>query len=163
MNPLQLSRSPAWRATFRVALFVAAAWLALYIPFKYATQLHAISGLYAVAFPLSAILALAGIVVAWKPRTACDCSVPVRAGVGAVAVLWLVTGMLCVGSLADSIAANPLRGTFATFQMVVQHVFLSLTLLAFAFAPARMSRAFGAASGPAPTTASARSASGAPI
>lgn len=163
MNPLQASRSPVWGATFRVALFAAAAWLAVYIPFKYATQLHAISGLYAFAFPLSAILALAGIAVAWKPKVACDCSVPVRAGVGAVSVLWLVTGMLCVNSLADSIAANPWRGTFATFQMVTQHVFLSLGLLAFAFVPARMARTLGDASLTAPRTGNAGSASGAQV
>ena len=163
MNPTQASRSPLLGWTFRVALFAAAASLAVYIPFKYATQLHAISGLYAFAFPLSAILALSGMFVAWKPKSACDCSVPVRAGVGAVSVLWLVTGMLCVKSLADGIAANPLGGTFATFHMVAQHVFLSLSLLAFAFMPVRMARALGVTSLPAPTAGDAATASSAAV
>lgn len=163
MNSTLASRTPISGWAFRAALFVAAAWLAVYIPFKYATQLHAISGLYAFAFPLSAILALAGMVVAWKPRSACDCSVPVRAGVGAVSVLWLVTGMLCVKSLAEGIVENPLRGTFATFQMAAQHVFLSLSLLAFAIVPLRMARALGTASVPAQRASSATPAARAPI
>lgn len=133
----------AW--IFRVALFAAAASLAFYIPFKYATQLHAISGLYAFLFPLSGVLAAAGMILALKPRTACDCNVPMRAGVGALSVLWLATGLLCVKTLTDGIVDNPTRGTFAMFHMLVQHVFLSLSLLAFAFMPARMARVLGAA------------------
>lgn len=149
MNSNRASRSLILGWTFRVALFAAAASLAAYIPFKYATQLHAISGLYALLFPLSAILALAGMVVAWKPKAACDCSMPVRAGVGAVSVLWLVTGLLCVKTLADGIDDHPVRGTFAMFHMVTQHVFLSLGVLAFALMPERMARAAGAGTFPA--------------
>lgn len=144
MNPTRISRFPFLGSAFRVALFAAAASLAFYIPFKYATQFHAISGLYAFLFPFSAILALAGIIVSWKPKAACDCSVPVRAGVGGVAGLWLVTGLLCVKTLADGIVDNPARGTFAMFHMVAQHVFLSLGVIAFALMPARTARAVGA-------------------
>ncbi len=163
MNSTQTSRSLILRWTFRVALFASAAWLALYIPFKYATQLHAVGGLYGFVFPLSSALALAGMILAWKPNSACDCSVPIRAGVGAIAALWLVTGMLCVNSLADGIAQNPLRGTFAAFQMVAQHVFLALGLLAFAFMPVRMARVLGSTSLPPQTNGDAASAKRAPV
>ena len=163
MNPMHMPRSPIPGRAYRMALFAAAAWLAVYIPFKYATQLHAIDGLYGVAFPLSSLLAVAGMIFAWKPKAACDCGAPVRAGVGAIATLWLVTGMLCVKSLADGIVENPFRGTFATFQMVAQHVFLSLTLLAFAFIPMRMARALGMASLAPQTTSDAIPAGRAPV
>ena len=67
-------------SAFRIALFVAAASLALYIPYKYATELHAISGLYAYLFPLSGVLAVFGMILAVRPQSACDCSTGVRAG-----------------------------------------------------------------------------------
>ncbi|MEO7244536.1 MAG: hypothetical protein ABIX12_05245 [Rubrivivax sp.] len=129
---------------FRVALFAAAASLALYIPFKYATQLHAVTGFYAFIFPLSALLAAAGIVVALKPEKACDCGPAVRSGIAALSLLWLTTGMLCISALADAVASQPLRGSLATFQMAAQHIFLSLSLLAFAWRPRRMASAVGA-------------------
>lgn len=141
------SRVLGW--IFRAALFFAAASLAAYVPYKYATQLHAISGMYAFLFPLSGLLALAGIVVACKPETACDCGVPMRAGVGAIAITWMVTGLMCVKSLAAGFMDDPLQGTIATFHMTVQHVFLSLSLLAFAFLPERMVQLLGRMSPPA--------------
>ncbi len=58
----------------RVILLLLAATLAFYIPFKYATQLHAATGIYAFLFPLSGLLAIAGITLSVKPQTACDCS-----------------------------------------------------------------------------------------
>lgn len=130
---------------FRAALFAAAASLALYIPYKYATQLHAVSGLYAFLFPLSSLLAVAGIVFAVKPEKACDCGATMRSGIAALSVLWLATGMLCVGTLTDAVLTNPLRGSIATFHMITQHVFLSLALIAFAAMPGRMSSALGMA------------------
>lgn len=163
MNSTHTSRSPFPGWTFRVALFAAAASLAFYIPFKYATQFHAISGLYAFLFPLSAVLALAGIIVSLKPKAACDCSVPVRASVGAVSVLWMVTGLLCVKTLADGIAENPQRGTFAMFHMLAQHVFLSLSLLAFALVPERMARALRVGSLPLELTRNVAPASRASV
>ena len=128
---------------FRVALFAAAASLAVYIPFKYATQLHAVTGFYAFIFPLSALLATAGIVVAVKPERACDCGPTVRSGIAALSVLWLATGMLCASALAGAVMSHPLRGSLATFQMTTQHVFLSLSLIAFAWLPRRMAAALG--------------------
>ena len=130
---------------FRAALFAAAASLAAYIPYKYATQLHALQGLYAFLFPLSALLAGAGIVFAVKPEKACDCGTTMRSGIAAVSVLWLATGMMCVGSLTDAVVANPLHGSIATFHMITQHVFLSLALIAFAAMPSRMAGALGVA------------------
>ena len=136
-------KAPSFAWLFRAALFAAAASLAAYIPYKYATQLHAVSGLYAFLFPLSALLAAAGMIVAVKPEKACDCGATMRTGVAALAGLWLVTGMLCVGSLAQSVLAHPLHGLIATFHMLAQHVFLSLSLIAFAWAPRRMASALG--------------------
>ena len=135
------THSSAW--LFRAALFAAAASLAAYIPYKYATQLHAVSGLYAFLFPLSALLAAAGMIVAVKPEKACDCSATMRTGVAALAGLWLVVGMMCVGTLTQSVLDHPLHGSIATFHMLAQHVFLSLSLIAFAWAPRRMASALG--------------------
>lgn len=138
------ARVTAW-ITFRIMLFAAAASLAVYIPYKYATQLHAIQGMYAFLFPLSAVLAAAGIVLALKPGMACQCSTAARAGVAAVAGLWMATGVLCVPSLMASIVNSPAGGLFATFHMLAQHVFLSLSILAFAFAPQAFPAMFGVA------------------
>lgn len=138
VHPIQI---PGW--LFRAALFAAAASLAAYIPYKYLTQLHAIEGLYAFLFPLSALLAAAGLVAATRPGKACDCGVTMRTGVAALSVLWLATGVLCVGSLSDAVLEHPLHGSIATFHMLAQHVFLSLSLIAFAAMPRRMAKALG--------------------
>ena len=137
-------RTQILRRLFRVALFAAAASLGAYIPFKYATQMHAVTGFYAFIFPFSALLAAAGIVAAVNPDKACDCGPTVRSGIAALSVLWLATGMLCVSALADGVMSHPLRGSLATFQMTAQHVFLSLSLIAFAWMPRRVAVALGA-------------------
>ena len=135
---------------FRVALFAAAATLALYIPFKYATQLNAITGLYAFLFPLSGILALTGMLLALKPRVGCSCgdldtqtSVMVRSGVGAIAVLWMLNGALCIPTLTAMFEHSAWGATFAVAHMAIQHVFLSSAILLFAFAPFWMARKLG--------------------
>jgi len=120
---------------FRIFLFAASASLAAYIPYKYVTQLHAFEGVYAFLFPLSGMLALAGMVLAFRPRLACSCNIPTRAGLGALAVLWMTTGLLCVKTLSLAILENPVGGSFAMFHMLIQHVFLSLSLIVFAFRP----------------------------
>ena len=149
---------------FRIGLLATAASLAGYIPYKYVTQLHSAQGLYGFMFPLSAVLAAAGIVLALRPTKGCDCSVGVRVGVGLLAGLWLVTGVVCVPALAESIAKHPVSGLFATFQMFAQHVFLSLAILAFAIAPramaTRLSATDGARSGADEVVAAAGSLSG---
>ena len=129
----------------RAALFAAAASLAAYIPYKYATQLHAVEGFYAFLFPLSALLAAAGMFVAAKPAKACDCGVTMRSGIAALSVLWLATGVMCVGTLTEAVIEHPLHGSIATFHMLAQHVFLSLALLAFALRPSWMASALGVA------------------
>ncbi len=133
-------------AVLRGVLFLVAASLAVYIPFKYATQLHAISGLYAFLFPLSSVLALAGMVLAVKPRTACDCSTSMRGAAGTIAVGWMATGLMCISSLTETVREMPLGGSIAMVHMLAQHVVLSMAILAFAVAPGRTARMFGAGS-----------------
>ena len=128
----------------RVILFLSAATLALYIPFKYATQLHAATGIYAFLFPLSGLLAIAGITLSVKPRTACDCSTMTRGGAGVLAVGWMVTGLLCISSLSAMVREMPLGGTIAMVHMLAQHVVLSMAILAFAIWPRRTAILFGA-------------------
>ena len=55
---------------FRIALFAAAAWLAFYIVYRYTTQLHTINGYYTFLIPLSSFVALAGMYLALKPKSA---------------------------------------------------------------------------------------------
>ena len=143
MDSPQITRASLFGQAYRVALFLAAASLAAYIPYKYATQLHAASGPYAFLFPLSGLLAIAGMWLAVKPRTACDCNVPMRGAVGALSVLWMATGVQCVKMLTAGVIDDPLHGSIAFFHMLAQHVFLSLSLLTFAFFPQRMARWLG--------------------
>ena len=128
---------------FRIALFVAAASLVFYLIFKYTTQLHTISGYYTFMLPLSSFVAIAGMYIATKPKSACDCGGGLRIGIGAIAGGWLVVGLACVPSLAQHIVNSPVSGLFATFQMLVQHVFLALSVIAFATYPKRMLVIFG--------------------
>lgn len=120
---------------FRAALFASATSLAIYIPFKYATQLNTLVGFYAFLFPLSALLAVTGIVLAIKPALANSNRILIRAAVGAVSVLWIATGLMCVSTLTASVVESPASGLFAVFHMVAQHLFLSLSLITFAIAP----------------------------
>lgn len=120
---------------FRGTLMVAAVTLAIYIPYKYATQLHAVTGLYAFLFPMSGLLALAGITLAWKPTLGCSCGMPLRAGFGSISVLWLCTGLLCVSSLASGVMNDPVQGSIAVGHMVLQHIILTFSLLAFVLFP----------------------------
>ena len=137
--------SMAWWV-FRTALFASAASLAIYIGYKYATQLHTLEGFYAFLFPLSSLLAVAGMAVAVRPTLAISSGVFVRAGVGAVSVLWIGTGMMCVPQLMESVVKTPTGGMFAIFHMGTQHVFLSLSLIAFAIVPREMLAKFGISS-----------------
>lgn len=141
---------------FRLVLIAAGVSLAFYIPYKYTTQLHAITGMYAFLFPLSGMLAMAGIVLGIRPQTGCDCSVMMRAGFGGLAVLWLGTGLLCVPSLMEMTLQSPGGGLFAVFHMLTQHVVLSLSVLAFAFAPALMANKLGVDAADSATAAQAR-------
>lgn len=128
----------------RAILFLSAATLALYIPFKYLTQLHAVTGFYAILFPLSGLLAAAGIVLAVKPEAACDYSTMARIGGGGLAIGWMATGLMCTASLTEMVQEMPLGGSVAMVHMLAQHVVLSMAIFSFAIAPARIARAFGA-------------------
>lgn len=120
---------------FRWALFAAGLSLALYLPYRYATNPPTMPGLYAFLFPLSSILAGAGMVLALRPGFSSLLNTFVRAGIAAVAVLWLVAGMACIPSLGFKILSAPAAGLLATFQMFVQHVFLPGFVGAFALKP----------------------------
>ena len=137
-------RSHAW-LTFRIVMLAAAVSLGIYIPYKYATQLHAIDGLYAVLFPLSSVLTIAGIALGVRPGLAFRLPRPGRAAVGAVAAGWLATGVLCVPSLTETTLQTPVAGLFASFHMLVQHVVLSLGVAALVLAPRTTYARFGMA------------------
>jgi hypothetical protein len=134
----EFDNQPIGALIFRIALFAAAASLAAYIPYKYATQFHAMQGFYAFMFPFSAVLALTGMTLAVKPGAGRSLGVSARAALGSVAVLWLVTGLLCAPSLVAKFPISVLTGSFAVFHMTVQHIFLSAAVFAFAFAPGWM-------------------------
>lgn len=119
----------------RWALLAAGVSLAFYLPYRYAVRPPVTPGLYSFLFPLSAVLAAAGVALAWRPGIVLRLPYAIRAAIGAVALLWFVAGMVCVPSLGLKIVASPIAGLFATFQMVVQHVFLSAAVGAFALRP----------------------------
>jgi hypothetical protein len=120
---------------FKAALLVSAVSLLAYIPFKYVTQLHAIKGLYAFMLPLSSVVALAGIALALFPKRVLQLPFFVRAGIGSIATIWMITGLLCIPVLVGQSLIAPASGLFATFQMFAQHVFLSLSVVALVLAP----------------------------
>lgn len=136
-------KGPRSWTVYRWVMFAAAASLAAYIPYKYATKLHAIEGLYAFLFPLSSVLAIAGIVLAIRPGLVFRVPLLPRAVVGAVAVGWMATGMLCAKSLTLGVIENPGPGTFAVFHMLVQHVVLSVQVAALALAPRALYQQLG--------------------
>ncbi|MBA3496003.1 MAG: hypothetical protein H0T86_02740 [Gemmatimonadales bacterium] len=139
----------------RGVILVAAVSLGAYIAFKTATHPHAFTGAYAVLFPLSIIVTIAGVVFAIEPALALRTPVWIRAAVGIAAAGWLANGMLCVRSLAETTLHAPLAGLFATGHMVLQHVVLTLGVAAFTLAPRAVYRWF-ALEAPAPTEGSSR-------
>lgn len=144
MTAPRLQQPTAW-VIFRVALLAAAVSLGFYIPYKYATQLHAVQGLYAFLFPLSSVLVVLGIALSVRPELAFRIPGPGRAAVAALAAGWIATGMLCVPSLTKQAMSIPVAGLFATFHMLAQHVFLSLSVAALVVVPAAVFAQFGAA------------------
>jgi len=139
----QFKFSARTATVFRAALFGAATSLAIFILYKLVTSLHATEGFYAFMFPWSALLALAGITLAVKPEMSCDCSVPMRSGMGAIAVLWMATGAMCGPHIVDMAAHSPMRALYVGSLMTTQHIFLSAAIIAFAFAPLWMTRKLG--------------------
>lgn len=127
-------------AVFRVALFAAGFSMAAYVLYQYLGRPHATEGFYAVLFPLSSLLALAGMAFAIRPRSACGCSLGLRTGLGALSVVWIATGMMCLPMLIAWIGEAPARGAFGLFHMGAQHVFLSFSVMAFVFFPRQVSQ-----------------------
>ena len=127
----------------RIAIFAAAVSLLAYVPYKYLTQLHALRGLYAFLFPLSSFVAIAGIGIAIDSRIVLKLPWLARAGIGSIATLWLVTGILCVPSLVETALTSPATGLFAMFHMAAQHVFLSLAVVATLLTPQAAKRWLG--------------------
>ena len=128
---------------FRIALFAAAASLVVYIPYKYANTAHALTGLYAFLFPMSSILGLVGMALAIKPEASCSCNMVTRVGFGTFSALWIVTGIQCIPHLTEMIEKNALGGVIATAHMSIQHILLSLVIIAFAIAPYWMTLKLG--------------------
>lgn len=136
------ARSAGWIA-LRLALVVGGVTLAGYIPFKYATEPHALRGLYGFLFPLSPVLAAAGVALGLKPHLAVRAPVWLRTGLAALAVGWVATGLLCIPSLVSMIRRSPGAGLFALSHMLLQHVALSVGVAALALAPQALHRRFG--------------------
>ena len=120
---------------FKAALLVSAVSLLVYIPYKYVTHLHALKGLYAFVFPLSPVVAVAGIALALFPQRVLKLPSFVRAGIISIATVWMITGLLCVPTLVGQTLLAPASGLFATFQMIAQHIFLSLSVVVLVLAP----------------------------
>lgn len=142
MRELSTPRFPA-APLQRFVLLASALSLAAYIVYKLATQLHATQGIYFAVFPLSSLLAAAGIVLATQPQTACSCSKMTRFTMGALAAGWAATGLVCSPALVEAIGNSPAAGLFATLHMLVQHVLLSGFIIAFALWPREMAERLG--------------------
>lgn len=138
-------RRKAWNF-FRFVLLAAAVSLLAYIPYKYATGLHATQGVYFYLFPLSGVVALLGIVLSVRPALGFRLPLWARAGVATVAMGWIATGILCIPSLTRMTLAAPLAGLFATFHMAAQHLFLSGAVVFLLLAPHSVYSLFGVTS-----------------
>lgn len=119
----------------RVLVFLAGSSLVGYIPYKYATQPDALVGIYGFLFPLSSLVALAGILLAVRPEIGFRLPFWLRTGLATIAMGWIATGVLCIPTLTNTVIAAPLRGLFATFHMTAQHVFLSFAVVFGFLAP----------------------------
>ena len=142
MSETSTSWNPA-APLLRFVLLASALSLAAYIVYKLATQMHATEGIYYAVFPLSSLLAAAGIMLATQPQTACSCSKMTRFTMGGLAAAWAVTGLVCSPALVEAIGNSPAAGIFATLHMLVQHVLLSGFIIAFALWPRAMAERLG--------------------
>lgn len=138
----------------RLALVVTALSLWVYIPYRYLARPPRAEGflgtVYAVLFPLAALLAWWAMVVAWRPDRLAGLSRDAeRAGrgdgpsvfrwlLGGYGGTWLAMGVVCVPSLAALAAVSPIQGLFSTVHMTAQHVFLGLVAMTAAWRPAAL-------------------------
>lgn len=156
-RPFGACRHPKAWTIARVAVLAAAASLACYIPYKYATHPPSMSGAYGFLFPLSTLIALAGIVLALRPGLAFRMPIASRVALAGLGAAWATTGLLCLSSLAATTAKMPLPGLFATFHMLVQHVFLTFAVGGFVLVPRAIYRLFGFELAQSPSEANLRS------
>lgn len=152
-DPFAACRHPRAWVVARLVLLAAAVSLACYIPYKYATDPPSFRGLYGYLFPLSGLIALAGLALSVKPGLVFRMPLVARVVVAALGAAWMATGLLCLSMLTAMTARMPLAGGFATFHMLVQHVFLALAVGGFALAPGALYRLFGFDPAPAPKQA----------
>ena len=124
----------------RLALGLTALSLWAYIPYRYAVRPPAFEGvlgsLYAIVFPLSALLALGALAVAWRPRILERVGPSGLRAAGVFGGIWLLVGFLCVPRLTALTATEPLKGAVSTVHMTAQHMFLGLVAMASAWRPA---------------------------
>lgn len=135
--------------TFRAVLLLSGLSLVGYVAYRYTLfQPPSAGSLYGTIFPLSLLLAGAGIVLAVRPDTLDQLRGPrgfaVRGGLTAFGAVWMATGAMCVASFARAIPEAPLGGTIDMVHMLSDHVVLPLGIAALAWAPARVARWLGA-------------------
>jgi len=149
--------SRRWKA-MRLLLLLAGLSLALYMPWKAATQYESLEGIYGPWFLQGAVVAVAGILFMARPGLALGVPLWLRIGVGVAALLWMRTGLACTPSLLTSIQQSLLSGGFATFHMMAQHVFLSAGVIGMAAVPRYFAeRMGGLTSEPEPVRSAASS------
>jgi hypothetical protein len=146
-----------WLA-FRVLLFVAGLSLVGYIAYRYSFYRPPDHGtVYGIIFPLSFVLAVAGMTLAFLPyalaRLRGQAGNALRGGLSVYGGVWMATGLLCASSLAQGAVAAPLGGSVDMLHMLFQHVFLPASVVALAWAPERVARWLNAPPEPAPAAA----------
>ena len=137
-----------WGA-FRALLFLAGLSLVGYIAYRYSFYQPPDPGtLYGIIFPLSILLAAAGMALAFRPRALArvpgQAGTVLRSAFTAYGGVWMATGLMCTSSLARGAVAAPLGGSIDLLHMLFQHVFLPVAVVALAWAPERVARMLGA-------------------
>lgn len=134
-------------SALRILTGLAALSLVAYVPYRYATRPPGWEGFlgtgYALLFPLSLLLALGALRVAWRPRTLAGLDLEagsvrtaaLRWGIGIYAGLWVAMGLACLPSLTALAADSPVDGLFSTVHMSAQHVLLGFGAVAAAWRP----------------------------
>lgn len=131
------SRRSGW--ILRLALGLTALSLWAYIPYRYAVRPPVFDGfigaVYAILFPLSALLALGALAVAWRPAIVSRLRDTTLKAVGVFGGAWLLMGFLCVPRLTALTAVEPVKGSISMVHMTAQHVFLGVMAMAVAWLP----------------------------
>lgn len=137
-----------WRG-FRVLLFFAGISLVGYVGYRYSfVQPPEHGSVYGTIFPLSLVLAVVGMVLAIQPdalaRVAGQTGTAVRSGLTGYGAVWMATGLMCARSLVGGVVEAPLGGSIDMLHMLLQHVFLPVSVMALAWSPGRLARLLGA-------------------